>query len=50
MTDKAWQADARAKAHQTEKEEQLFRGMTEAELKTLRSLLGRIIDNIKKME
>lgn len=50
MTDKAWQADARAKAHQDEKESQLFQGMSKEELKTLRRLLMHILDNIKKME
>jgi DNA-binding MarR family transcriptional regulator len=50
MTEKAWQADARAKAHQDEREAQLFDGMTKEELKTLRRLLLHILDNIKKME
>ncbi len=50
MTEKAWQADARAKAHQDEREAQLFEGMTKEELKTLRRLLLHILDNIKKME
>jgi MarR family multiple gene transcriptional regulator MgrA len=50
MTEKAWQADARAKAHQDEREAQMFDGMTKEELKTLRRLLLHILDNIKKME
>lgn len=50
MTDKAWQADANAKAHQDTKEALIFRGMTEDEIKTLRRLLMHIIDNIKKTD
>jgi DNA-binding MarR family transcriptional regulator len=47
LTDKALLADQRAKAHQDEKEELLYRGMTEEELVTLRRLLLKIIDNMK---
>lgn len=49
-TDKAAQLESRVKKNQKQIEERLTRGLSADELETLRSLLGRVLENVSEKQ